>query len=378
MTRHQLRVIARVLPFLLLSGAGFAQAQSAPPPPPPSVASAPLPAAVSKEQLGQMLAPIALYPDELVSNILMAATYPTDVNQAAAWLKDPNNAALKGDALADALRPQPWDPSVKFLAPFPQVMQQLNDRADWMQQLGDAFTVQQADVMTEVQHLRGLALSCGKLQSTPQQVVRRQNSTIVIAPADPRVVYVPVYNPTVVYGVWPYRAYQPRYFPAPSGYAVGGIGFGIDVGIGYSAGYSRVGSYWGWNRPDWRRGVVNVDYARARRFNSFESESLSRRYAGGRWHSQSQLAREGRGANGMSSAAFARENRGHSGHHDNGLHLGQYKNHGGDHDNGNHGEGHEHGGGKHDDGKHGEGREHDGGKHGHGHGNHGGGKGKDD
>jgi hypothetical protein len=376
MTIRQLQIIARVLPFLLLSGAAYAQTQSAPPP--SSVAPAPLPAAVPKQQLDQMLAPIALYPDELVTNILMAATYPADVGQAAIWLKDPNNAALKGDALADALRPQPWDPSVKFLMPFPQVVQQLNDRADWRQQIGDAFTVQQAEMMTEVQHLRQLAVSCGKLQSTPQQVVTRRHSTIVIAPADPRVVYLPVYNPTVVYGVWPYQAYQPRYFPAPSGFAVGGIGFGLDVGIGYSAGYSRVGSYWGWNRPDWQRGQVDVNYAQARQFNSFESESLSRRYAGGRWNSEAQLAREGRGVGfGASAQAFMRGDRGYYGHHDNGLHLGHYKQHDGEHDNGNHGEGHEHDG-EHDNGNHGEGHGHGGGKHGGEHGDHGHGGGKDD
>jgi hypothetical protein len=379
MTMNRIRAAARVLPFLLLSGAAYAQAAPPPTGAPPAVTSTEALAPVPKEKLDQMLAPIALYPDELVTNVLMASTYPDQLAEAARWMKEPNNAALKGDALADALRPQQWDPSVKFLIPFPQVMQQLNDHADWRQDLGNAFTVQQADVMSEVQHLRGMALSCGKLQSTPQQIVTHERSVIAIAPRDPGVVYVPVYNPTVAYGVWPYPAYAPRYYAWPSAFLLGGVGFGIDVGIGYSVGFGAVGPYWGWSRPDWGRGVVNVDFRRVNRIGNFDRAAMNSRFSGGRWHNGAELNRHGRAAALRTSSAAesrrhvasrsahgrhtasSREGRGEEhagggkhnvGHRDNGWH-------------GNHNEGGKHGGGDHGGGGgHGNGGHNDGGGHG--------------
>ena len=378
MTINRIRTAARVLPFLLLSSTAFAQVAPPTPSAPPAAASTEALAPVPKEKLDQMLAPIALYPDELVTNVLMASTYPDQLAEAASWMKEPNNAALKGDELADALRPQQWDPSVKFLVPFPQVMQQLNDRADWRQDLGNAFTVQQSDVMSEVQHLREMALSCGKLQSTPQQIVTHERSAITIAPRDPRVVYVPVYNPTVVYGVWPYPAYAPRYYPWPSAFVLGGAGFGIDVGIGYSVGFGSVGRYWGWSRPDWRRGVVNVDFRRVNRIGTFNRAALNSRFSGGHWHNGAALSRQGRTGLLRTSAAESRRHgadRSGGRHHDNG----RAHEHGG-HDNG---RAHQHGGhdnGRaHEHGSHDNGRAHEhgghdnGGGHGHGSGGHGGG-----
>ncbi|HUO76213.1 MAG TPA: DUF3300 domain-containing protein, partial [Thermodesulfovibrionales bacterium] len=155
-------------------------------------------AAFSREQLEQILAPIALYPDELIAQILMASTYPLEVVQADRWVRQNNN--LKGDALADALEEQDWDPSVKSLENFPQVLQMMSEKLDWTQKLGDAFLAQEKDVMDTVQVLRRKAEAAGNLNTTQEQKVIVEKETIIIEPANPQVVYVPTYNPTVVYG----------------------------------------------------------------------------------------------------------------------------------------------------------------------------------
>jgi hypothetical protein len=152
----------------------------------------------------------------------MASTYPLEVVEAARWVEDPNNARLKGDQLAAALQGKDWDPSVKSLAPFPQILRMMDDRLDWMQKLGDAFLAQQNEVMDSVQRLRRQAEEAGTLQSSPQQTVTTQDQTITVEPANPNVVYVPIYDPTVVYGAWPYPDYPPYYFP-PSGFVATGL-----------------------------------------------------------------------------------------------------------------------------------------------------------
>jgi hypothetical protein len=258
-----------------------------PPPAPPAQQ-----AHFSKERLDQLLAPVALYPDELVTNVMMASTYPTQVVEASRWLKDPQNAALKGDALLDAIRPMSWDPSVKFLMPFPSIVKQMDDHLDWMQDMGAAFTYQQADAMAEVQHLRQLAMSCGKLQSTSQMTVSRRGGAIAIAPANPAVAYVPVYNPAVVYGAWPYPAYPPLFFPPPPGFVVG-AGFDIGVGIGFSVGFDIVGPLWGWAYPNWGAGVVNVDVTRVSRFTEINNTVINQRFAGGVWRHDALAAHAG-------------------------------------------------------------------------------------
>ena len=168
--------------------------------------------AYTPEQLNQMLAPIALYPDQLVTQILMAATYPLDVVEAARWLRKPENAALKGDQLEAALLEQPWDPSVKALILFPDIIEMMDANLQWVGNLGDAFIGQQADVMDEIQRLRQRALAAGTLQSTPSQTVTAEDNIVTIEPANPEVVYVPIYDPTYVYGRWPYPDYPPYYF----------------------------------------------------------------------------------------------------------------------------------------------------------------------
>ncbi|HZH85176.1 MAG TPA: DUF3300 domain-containing protein, partial [Phototrophicaceae bacterium] len=195
--------------------------QAAPPPTdaaPPDAPQSSAPQAQGQsvfrtEELDQMTAPIALYPDQLLAQVLIAATYPLEVVQADRWLANPDNAKLKGDQLAAALEQQSWDPSVKSLAPFPQVLKMMSEKLDWTQRLGDAFLAQQAEVMSSVQRLRREAQSAGTLKSTEQQTVVTERETVIIQPAKPEVIYVPTYNPTVVYGTWPYPAYPPVYYP---------------------------------------------------------------------------------------------------------------------------------------------------------------------
>jgi Protein of unknown function (DUF3300) len=238
--------------------------------PPPSFAQATPPAAAdtatvfNAEQLDALLAPIALYPDALLAQVLMAATYPLQVVATSRWLDDPANKNLTGDALAQALANQPWDPSVKSLVPFPQVVAMLNSKLDWTQQLGYAFATQQADVMDSVQRLRQQAQAAGYLKTTEQQRVVVEKSVIVIEPASPQTVYVPVYSPTVVYGAWPYPAYPPIYIPPPPGYVVGNA---FVAGLAFATGVAVVGSLWGWARPTWYGGSVNVNVNRYNTIN---------------------------------------------------------------------------------------------------------------
>ncbi len=206
----------------------------------------------TSEQLDQLLAPIALYPDSLLSQILMAATYPLEIVEAERWVKDPAHAGLKGDALDNALQNQNWDPSVKSLVPFPSVLQNMGDKLDWTQKVGDAFLAQQNDVMDSVQRLRQKAQSAGNLKSNSQQMVTTQGQTIVIQPANPEVVYVPTYQPTVVYGAWPYPAYAPAYFPPPPGAAfVSGFFWGVGV--------AASSALFGWSSFDWGGHDVNIN-----------------------------------------------------------------------------------------------------------------------
>jgi uncharacterized protein DUF3300 len=206
------------------------------------------PAQVYKqEELDQLLAPIALYPDDLLTLILIASTYPLEVVQAQRWATQ--NASLKGDALDAALDKQPWDNSVKSLVSFPDVLTMMSEKLDWTQKLGDVFLAQQKDVMDTVQGLRRKAAEAGNLQSTNEQEVTKEGDIIIIQPANPQVVYVPVYNPTVVYGVWWYPAYPPYpvyvYPPRP--------GFTFTMGVVIGSGW-RGGGYYN----NWQGGTVNV------------------------------------------------------------------------------------------------------------------------
>jgi hypothetical protein len=212
------------------------------------------------EEIDALVAPIALYPDDLLSQIFMASTYPLEVVQANRWAKQNQN--LKGDALAAGLEKQDWDPSVKSLVNFPEVLSKMSDKLDWTQKLGDAFLEQQKDVMDAVQRLRAKAEAAGNLKTTEQQKVIVEEKVIKIEPASPQVVYVPTYNPTVVYGAWPYPAYPP-YPWYPPGYAFGAsmLAFGTSVALGAAWGFA-------WGGCNWGRGEVNVDVNRNTNFNT--------------------------------------------------------------------------------------------------------------
>jgi len=215
-----------------------------------------------QEELDQLLAPIALYPDSLLAQIFMASTYPLEVVQAGKWAKANQN--LKGDALAAALEKEKWDPSVKSLVNFPQVLDMMNENLDRTQKLGDAFLAQQKDVMDTVQKLRAKAEEKGNLKTTEEQkvVVEKETKTIIIESASPEVVYVPTYNPTVVYGPWWYPSYPPYYY-YPPGYVAGAalFSFGVGVAIGAAWGYA-------WGGCNWRRGDVNIDINRNTNINN--------------------------------------------------------------------------------------------------------------
>ncbi len=207
-----------------------------------------------QEELDQMLAPIALYPDSLLAQILMAATYPLEVVQADRWAKA--NTNLAGDQLNDALDNKNWDPSVKALVPFPQVLAMMSERLEWTQKLGDAFLDQEDQVMDTVQKLRARAEAAGNLGDTEQQRVIVEDGDIVIEPVQPEVVYVPVYDPFVIYGPWWYPAFPPFFFPPPRGVViVRGFGFWPRIVVGRAWGHA-------WGHWDWRHHSINVNINR--------------------------------------------------------------------------------------------------------------------
>jgi hypothetical protein len=196
------------------------------------------------EQLQQLVAPIALYPDSLVAQILAASTFPEQVVEADRFVQA--HPDLKGDALGQAVDQQNWDPSVKALAGFPSVLGNMDKNLSWTSSLGDAYYNQEADVMQAVQDMRQKAQATGNLKSTPQQVVTTQGPTIEIQPADPQVVYVPAYNPWTIYG-GPIVAW-PGWYPYP-GIWWGGpfLSFGIGFGIGWYGGFGWGWNHWGFN-----------------------------------------------------------------------------------------------------------------------------------
>jgi hypothetical protein len=200
------------------------------------------------EELDALVAPIALYPDALLAEILMASTYPLEVVEADRWAKEHKN--LKGDQLKAEVDKQGWDDSVKSLVATPDVLSMMSTKLDWTQKLGDAVLAQQPDVMDAVQRLRTKAEANKKLTSTKQQKVTRKQEqgkeVIIIEPTEPNTIYVPYYEPAVVYGAWPYPAYPPYYFAAPGYIAAGIIRTGIAFGAGYALGrWASGGYYWG-------------------------------------------------------------------------------------------------------------------------------------
>ena len=247
-------LVAILCAALLAPGETVFLAQAAP----PATAQAATPQAAAEEpklppdQLDALVAPIALYPDPLLGQVLVASTYPLEIVQLQQWLA--KNPGLKDKALADAVAKQPWDPSIQSMAALPDVVKRLGDDIQWTTELGNAFLAQQSDVMDAVQRMRKKAEGTGALKTNEQQKVEtkvvEQKTVIVVEPANPQVVYVPAYNPVVVYGP-PVYAYPPIYYPPyyPSTGAIvatGMISFGVGIAIGAAWGHGGWGYGCGW------------------------------------------------------------------------------------------------------------------------------------
>src|SRR5579864_874862 len=284
--------------MLFMPIAGYAQEAAPPGTVPPSAVDTKS-NTYTQQKLDQMLAPIALYPDQLVSQILMASTFPLQIVEAERWLDNPSNAALKGDALVAALQPMNWDPSVKSITAFPAIVKMLNKNLDWTNSLGVAFANQQNDVMAQIQFLRHKAQKAGNLVSNDKIVCRDDGSNIVIAPADPNVMYAPYYNPAVVYGTWPWAAYPPVYF-SPGYYGLGPLGY--EVAWAWGPAWPIVPAFWGWYGVNWGSGGgIYVDgggYSRIAYGNTA--------WGGGNWQHTGGAVSHGGSGSGASTAGGTR------------------------------------------------------------------------
>src|SRR3974390_826371 len=261
MALHRVATVVFLCLIMLIPFTALAQNQAPPAAPSAPAAAPPAEQLLKPEELDALVAPIALYPDNLLSLVLMASTYPLEVVVADRWAKE--NKKLKGDELKAALDKQAWDDSVKSLVATPDVLSMMSTKIDWTQKLGDAVLAQQPDVMDAIQRLRARADANNKLTSTKQQkVTKTQNQgrqVIAIEPTDPNTLYVPDYNPNVVYGGWPYPAYPPYYFGYP-GYIAGGlIATGLAFGAGYALGrWASGGNFWG-GGFNWNNNNINVN-----------------------------------------------------------------------------------------------------------------------
>jgi hypothetical protein len=251
------RMVATMAALAILALiAPAAAADQAPQSPAPQ--AAPL---ITPAQIDQLIAPIALYPDPILSQILMAASYPVEVVEADRWRQDPANAGLQGEELVARLNAETWDPSVKSLVPFLQILAMMDGNLVWTERLGEAFIAQPAEVMDEVQRLRRAASADGGLGSNGREVVNQANGDIAIQPADPSDVSVPEYDPETAYGTWPDPDYPPYYFS--DYFSDCSIG---EFGYCWSA-WPIVGSLWGWDSWDWRNHHIKVDHDRFARLD---------------------------------------------------------------------------------------------------------------
>jgi len=289
-----------------------AQSETQPPVP---VAAPPAPAAQqSTQELDQLVAPIALYPDALVAQILAAASYPTQIVEADRWLQQ--HPDLKGDALAKAVDAQSWDPGVKALTQFPGLLGMMDKNLSWTSSLGEAYVDGQQNVLDAVQVMRQRAQQAGNLKSTPQESVTTQGNTIVIEPANPQVVYVPEYDPWIVYG--DPLDYYPGWIGVPGFYYDGpGIGFGLGIGIGLYGGFG-----WGWHHwgTDWHHhDLTHGDHPYVPHSREFGNHSggggagfdHGGSYRGGSFHEAGGSgAFHGGASDGMHSSAFSGFNHG--------------------------------------------------------------------
>jgi hypothetical protein len=249
------RGVAALLVYTMIPlgvGDAYALGQEAPPPPDPMYDQGPAPQAyqaLNPEQLDQLVAPIALYPDSLVAQVLAGATYPSQVVDADRWVEA--NGGAPPEQLAEMANSMPWDPSVKSLTAFPGVLNNMEQNLDWTTQLGNAYYNQPQDVMNAVQYMRQTAYEDGRLRSTPQLYVTYEPSYVTIVPANPNVVYVPYYDPWTVYGrVIVGHPWYPYYYAPPRGVVFGAFAIGFGAGVAVAA-----FGHWGWGcdhwRPDW-------------------------------------------------------------------------------------------------------------------------------
>ena len=233
---------------------------------------------IPNDQLDSLVAPIALYPDPLLAQVLAASTYPLEIVQLQQWME--KNPTVLGDALAAAVEKQSWDPSVKGLAGVHDVVKRLGDDIQWTTDLGNAFLAQPADVMDAAQRMRKKASDAGNLKTSEQLKVTTQvvetKEVIVIQQANPQVVYVPAYNPVVVYGA-PVYPYPPIYYPPPYYYGAMAIGFGVGIAMG-----AFWGGGWGYG-PRWGYGSVNVN-VNNRYVNHYNRNTNINNRAGGNWN----------------------------------------------------------------------------------------------
>src|SRR6266705_3725403 len=257
LVKHAFR---QLLALLVLVSVAFAQT-----PPVPRRAAA------TQQELDQMLAPIALYPDSLLSQIFMASTYPLEVVEAARWSKA--NLGLTGQQAVEAVGERDWDASVKSLAAFPQVLAMMDQQLEWTARLGDVFVAQEPQVMETVQSLRQKAYAAGNLRSTQQASVVQQGDALAIEPASPEMVYVPYYDPRVVYGPWWWPAYPPVYWaPWPGYYAYTGYAVGFAWGVGIT-----VGARFFFSACDWRaRRVTVVNVTRVTNVTNITNVNVNR------------------------------------------------------------------------------------------------------
>src|SRR6266511_5192447 len=250
----------------------------------------PTAAKLPADQLDSLVAPIALYPDPLLAQTLAASTYPLEVVQLQQWMD--RNKNLQGKALADAVAKQPWDPSVQSLVAFPDVVQRLAGNIQWTTDLGNAFLAQQSDVMDAVQRMRAKAQGTGNLKTSAQSVVKTETvpsgkQVIEIQQANPDVVYVPSYDPTVVYGPAPVEyPYYPYTYP---GYVPGtALAWGAGIALGAAA-WGAWGGHWGWN-CGWGHGDVNVNvnnkYVNNYNKNNYNKQNFNKQ--GGQWQHNAQ------------------------------------------------------------------------------------------
>ncbi len=249
--------VAFLMMLLVLASPAFAQEAAG-----TAEAAAP---AFSEEQLETIAGPVALYPDSLLMQVFMAATYPLEVVEADRWVQQNK---VSGKQLDEALKGKDWDPSVKSMCAFPDVLKRMSENLDWTRDMGDAFLDQQPQLLDSVQRLRDKAYAAGQLKTTEQQVVTvKEDKIIVIEPAEPDVIYVPTYSPTVVYGTWPYATpyYPALYAPPPAGYGLLAFGTGMLVGAAI-----WVDCNWGWGHSSCNVNVNNYNNFNRNTNNNFQ------------------------------------------------------------------------------------------------------------